>query len=165
MIEFLKFLQWIRKKYNFERNKFIGISIITIFISGALCVLLDINLPKEKWSNFVKLIPVLAFTLSTFITSYCLVKKTEKSEEQRANFTFRERVNLSIMIAIFLVSINLFLIDVNSSIYSITSASMLTIILWLLVFIRPFKYEIDKVKSEIEDEENDTKTEDILKKE
>lgn len=150
--DFLRFLQWIRTKYNTNKSKFISISIVTIFISTALCVLADINLPQKQWANFVKLIPVLSLTISSFITSYCLIKRTEKKEEERANFNFHERVNLSIIISIFLVAINLFLIDTNSNIYSLTTSIMLTIMLWLLVFIRPFKHEIDKVKSEIEEE-------------
>lgn len=150
IIQFFTFLQWLRKIYNKDKKKSLSISIVAIFISAFICVIADINLPQTKWSNFIKVIPVLLLTLSLFFTTYSLLNK-KQNEEKRANFTFYQRVNIVVFIVTFLVMFQILILKTTSSIYSLSTSIILCLILWSIVFIRPFKHEIDKAISELEE--------------
>lgn len=151
MLQFFKFLQWMRKTYNKDKRKSLSISIVAIFISAALCVIADMNLPKEKWSNFIKIIPVISLSLSLFFTTYSLHKS--KKEEERASLTFYQRVNISIVIITILVISHLAFLRITSPLYSLITALILCVIMWTIVFIRPFKHELDKAISELQEED------------
>lgn len=152
MIEFFKFLQLIRKTYNKDKKKSLSISIVAIFISSVLCIVADMNLPDKKWSNFVKIIPVLLLTLSLFFTSYSLLNK-KQDEEKRAKLDFYQRVNISIFIITILIMFHLLFLSTTSAIYSLITSIILCLIMWTFVFIRPFKHELDKAISELESNE------------
>lgn len=151
MLQFFKFLQWMRKTYNKDKKKSLSISIVAIFVSAALCVIADMNLPEEKWSNFIKIIPVISLSLSLFFTTYSLHKN--KKEEKRASLTFYQRVNISIVIITTLIISHLVFLRTTSPLYSLITALILCIIMWTIVFIRPFKHELDKAISELQEED------------
>lgn len=175
MLEFLKYLQKVRKWVNSDPKRFYLILMTVVVGFSGLSILLDILLPKTMLYHFIRSFVIIPFSVSLFTFLYGIYhRKFEQSESDnplkdsvREKYSFNQRINISILTMSLLIVIHILVVSNESALYSILTALLCSALGFLALFVRPFRDEYLRAEYELEDErdlEHDWQTR-VLKEE
>lgn len=95
--------------------------------------------------SLLVVISSLSLTMAALLTKEKIVRmrksKNEEYTELRKRMSFTQRRNLSLIIAVLVIALHLFLIDPKSGIYSIISTFTISVLMYLILFSFPTVYE------------------------
>lgn len=155
MIEFLKFLSFLRREVNTNIKKYFSVLLGSEVIFLLTAILIDRFLPWNIIFNFIRCIFAIIGSIINFCIIYGILHKLEynkNKEALRRGFSFNQRVNISIIIISFTVLFHLMIVKPKNLGYTFLSSIILCVWIYLIVFIRPFKYELDRESYGIDDE-------------
>jgi len=154
MTEFRKFLVWINNK-SIEDNKklirFNFISIISCFILGTL---LDIIFGNNNLINIFKASIVLFSGTNIFTLYFTQADKyfSNDREQFRSTFSYRQRINIALLVLSVVIVLYAMLISPNSVIYTFVSSLLFAVILGFISFVRPTSDELIRKSYGLSDE-------------
>ena len=154
MNNFRKFLIFLRQQKNTNLKMFTlaTLGVLTAFI--AIGVLTDIYLPWNYFINTVRCIFLLVIGLAMFSLIYVYMpeNKDYKILKLREALSFKQRLNLSLLIWFIVIVLDLVLVKSGSATYTISGSIVCAISLGLITFIRPTYDEIKKFENNVTDE-------------
>lgn len=154
MNNFRKFLIFLRQQKNTNLKMFTlaTLGILTAFI--AIGVLTDIYLPWNYFINTVRCIFLLVIGLEMFSLIYVYVpeNKDYKILNLREALSFKQRLNLSLLIWFIVIILDLILVKSGSATYTISGSIVCAISVGLVTFIRPTYDETKKFENNVTDE-------------
>ena len=157
---FRKFLIYLRQQRNTNLKMFtlVTLGIITAFV--AIGVLTDIYLPWNYFINTARCIFLLVIGLAIFSVIYVYMpeNKDYKILKLRELLSFKQRLNLSLLIWFIIIILDLILVKPGSASYTMSGSVVFSISLGLLTFIRPTYEETKRFENNLIDER------DIIKK-
>lgn len=141
--ELRKFLLFVNKKHNEDVKKFKTYTLTGVLILSLIGFLFDIFLEPNHITHFFKAIIVIlnGTTIFSILFTQTYRSLNEEKENFRENFSYKQRINISI-IGLFVVAVlfSLF-VDVKSPFYTFLASILFSYIIILLTFIRPTKEE------------------------
>lgn len=160
MEQIRKYILFLRKKDNQDNLKpTFAIRLLLVALASFLVsLLIDNFLPFNYWINMIRgvLACVLGLTFSSFVYIMSL-RESEKRKSRdryylpvRRRFSYRQRVNLSIVLGIVLLILS-FLGSKQDGIYTLKSSLIISSIFLLLTFVRRNRNEFIKDIYEIPD--------------
>ena len=154
MNNFRKFLIFLRQQKNTNLKMFTlaTLGVLTAFI--AIGVLTDIYLPWNYFINTVRCIFLLVIGLAMFSLIYVYMpeNKDYKILKLREALSFKQRLNLSLLIWFIVIVLDLVLVKSGSATYTISGSIVCAISLGLITFIRPTYDETQKFENNVTDE-------------
>lgn len=159
---FRKFLIFLRQQKNTNLKTF-TLAIIGILISFiAIGVLTDIYLPWNYFINTVRCIFLLVIGLAVFSLVYVYLpeNKDYKILKARETLSFKQRLNLSLLIWFVIIILDLILVKPGNLTYTISGSIVCAISLGLITFIRPTYDETKKFENNLTDERDVIRMED-----
>lgn len=154
MNNFRKFLIFLRQQKNTNLKMFTlaTLGVLTAFI--AIGVLTDIYLPWNYFINTVRCIFLLVIGLAMFSLIYVYMpeNKDYKILKLREALSFKQRLNLSLLIWFIVIVLDLVLVKSGSATYTISGSIVCAISLGLITFIRPTYDENKKFENNVTDE-------------
>ena len=144
----------IKRRFFKDKVKTSIIGAIIFLIPLVIATILDFrymnvsgNLPRWYiyFRSLLVVISSLSLTMAALLTKEKIVRirksKNEEYTELRKRMSFTQRRNLSLIIAVLVIALHLFLIDPKSGIYSIISTFTISILMYLILFSFPTVYE------------------------
>lgn len=144
----------IKRKFFKDKAKTSIIGAIIFLIPLVIATILDFrymnvsgDLPRWYiyFRSLLVVISSLSLTMAALLTKEKIVRirksKNEEYTELRKRMSFTQRRNLSLIIAVLVIALHLFLIDPKSGIYSIISTFTISILMYLILFSFPTVYE------------------------
>ena len=144
----------IKRKFFKDKVKTSIIGAIIFLVPLIIATILDFkymnvsgDLPRwyVYFRSLLVVISSLSLTMAALLTKEKIVRirksKNEEYTELRKRMSFTQRRNLSLIIAVFVIALHLFLIDPKSGIYSIISTFTISILMYLILFSFPTVYE------------------------
>ena len=144
----------IKRKFFKDKVKTSIIGTIIFLIPLVIATILDFrymnvsgDLPRWYiyFRSLLVVISSLSLTMAALLTKEKIVRirksKNEEYTELRKRMSFTQRRNLSLIIAVLVIALHLFLIDPKSGIYSIISTFTISILMYLILFSFPTVYE------------------------
>ena len=154
MNNFRKFLIFLRQQKNTNLKMFTlaTLGVLTAFI--AIGVLTDIYLPWNYFINTVRCIFLLVIGLAMFSLVYVYMpeNKDYKILKLREALSFKQRLNLSLLIWFIVIVLDLILVKSGSPTYTVSGSVVCAISLGLITFIRPTYDETKKFENNVTDE-------------
>lgn len=160
MEQIRKYILFLRKKDNQDNLKpAFAIRLLLVALASFLVSLLVDNfLPFNYWINMIR--GVLACVLGLSFSSFVYIMSLRESDKRksrdryylpvRRRFSYRQRVNLSIVLGIVLLILS-FLGSKQDGIYTLKSSLIISSIFLLLTFVRRHRNEFIKDIYEIPD--------------
>lgn len=144
----------IKRKFFKDKVKTSIIGAIIFLVPLVIATILDFrymnvsgDLPRWYiyFRSLLVVISSLSLTMAALLTKEKIVRirksKNEEYTELRKRMSFTQRRNLSLIIAVLVIALHLFLIDPKSGIYSIISTFTISILMYLILFSFPTVYE------------------------
>lgn len=154
MNNFRKFLIFLRQQKNTNLKMFTLaiLGVLAAFI--AIGVLTDIYLPWNYFINTVRCIFLLVIGLAMFSLVYVYMpeNKDYKILKLREALSFKQRLNLSLLIWFIVIVLDLILVKSGSPTYTVSGSVVCAISLGLITFIRPTYDETQKFENNVTDE-------------
>lgn len=154
MNNFRKFLIFLRQQKNTNLKMF-TLSIIGVLIAFiGIGVLTDIYLPWNYSINTVRCIFLLVIGLAMFSIIYVYLpeNKDYKILKLREMLSFKQRLNLSLLIWFIVIVLDLILVKPGNLTYTMSGSIVCAISLGLITFIRPTYDETKKFENNLIDE-------------
>lgn len=160
MEQIRKYILFLRKKDNQDNLKptFAVRLLLVALASFLVSLLVDNFLPFNYWINMIRgvLACVLGLSLSSFVYIMSLRESDKRKSKDRyylpvrMRFSYRQRVNLSIVLGVILLILS-FLGSKQDGIYTLKSSLIISSIFLLLTFVRRHRNEFIKDIYEIPD--------------
>ena len=144
----------IKRRFFKDKVKTSIIGAIIFLVPLIIATILDFkymnvsgNLPRWYiyFRSLLVVISSLSLTMAALLTKEKIVRirksKNEEYTELRKRMSFTQRRNLSLIIAVLVIVLHLFLIDPKSGVYSIISTFTISILMYLILFSFPTVYE------------------------
>lgn len=144
----------IKRRFFKDKVKTSIIGAIIFLVPLVIATILDFrymnvsgDLPRWYiyFRSLLVVISSLSLTMAALLTKEKIVRirksKNEEYTELRKRMSFTQRRNLSLIIAVLVIALHLFLIDPKSGIYSIISTFTISILMYLILFSFPTVYE------------------------
>ena len=156
LIDFIndKIIFPIKRRFFKDKVKTSIIGAIIFLVPLIIATILDFrymnvsgDLPRWYiyFRSLLVVISSLSLTMAALLTKEKIVRmrksKNEEYTELRKRMSFTQRRNLSLIIAVLVIALHLFLIDPKSGIYSIISTFTISILMYLILFSFPTVYE------------------------
>ena len=154
MNNFRKFLIFLRQQKNTNLKMF-TLSIIGILIAFiGIGILTDIYLPWNYFINTVRCIFLLVIGLAMFSIIYVYLpeNKDYKILKLREMLSFKQRLNLSLLIWFIVIVLDLIVVKPGNLTYTMSGSIVCAISLGLITFIRPTYDETKKFENNLIDE-------------
>ena len=154
MNNFRKFLIFLRQQKNTNLKMF-TLSIIGILIAFiGIGILTDIYLSWNYFINTVRCIFLLVIGLAMFSIIYVYLpeNKDYKILKLREMLSFKQRLNLSLLIWFIVIVLDLILVKPGNLTYTMSGSIVCAISLGLITFIRPTYDETKKFENNLIDE-------------
>lgn len=152
---FRKFLIYLRQQKNTNFNKFVVITSLALAISIIIGVLADLYLPWNYFINTVRCIFLLVTGTTAFSLFYTFIPDNDteiKFFRLRKILSFRQRLNLSLLIWFIVIILDLILVKPGTASYTISGSIICAISLGLFTFIRPTYEETKRFENNVIDE-------------
>lgn len=144
----------IKRRFFKDKVKTSIIGAIIFLVPLVIATILDFrymnvsgDLPRWYiyFRSLLVVISSLSLTMAALLTKEKIVRirksKNEEYTELRKRMSFTQRRNLSLIIAVLVIALHLFLIDPKSGVYSIISTFTISILMYLILFSFPTVYE------------------------
>lgn len=144
----------IKRKFFKDKIKTSIIGAIIFLVPLIIATILDfryMNVSKDlpRWYIYFRsllvVISSLSLTMAALLTKEKIVRIKKSGNEEytelRKRMSLTQRRNLSLIIAVAVIVLHLFLIDPKSGIYSIISTFTVSILMYLILFSFPTVYE------------------------
>lgn len=158
MQKFFKYLSFLKKKLNTTNKVLFFMSFVTLSLIGFfLGLVVDIYLPWNFVFNTVRCLVVLYVSTVLFSFTFSIVTEikqrynTKFKYEWLKDLSFKQRTNLSIIIAGICIILFVLTIKVNSVYYTFVAGILFSIFIWLVYFMRPTADEIEAMYAGEED--------------
>lgn len=158
MQKFFKYLSFLKKKLNTTNKVLFFMSLITLSLIGFfLGLVVDIYLPWNFVFNTVRCLVVLYVSTVLFSFTFSIVTEIKQRYNKRFKYewlkdlSFKQRTNLSIIIAGICIILFVLTIKVNSVYYTFVAGILFSIFIWLVYFMRPTADEIEAMYAGEED--------------
>lgn len=158
MQKFFKYLSFLKKKLNTTNKVLFFMSFVTLSLIGFfLGLVVDIYLPWNFIFNTIRCLVVLYVSLVIFSFAFSIVTEIKQRYNKRFKYewlkdlSFKQRTNLSIIIAGICIILFVLTIKVNSVYYTFVSGILFSIFIWLVYFMRPTADEIEAMYAGEED--------------
>lgn len=158
MQKFFKYLSFLKKKLNTTNKVLFFMSFVTLSLIGFfLGLIVDIYLPWNFIFNTVRCLVVLYVSTVLFSFTFSIVTEikqrynTKFKYEWLKDLSFKQRTNLSIIIAGICIILFVLTIKVNSVYYTFVAGILFSIFIWLVYFMRPTADEIEAMYAGEED--------------
>jgi hypothetical protein len=158
MQKFFKYLSFLKKKLNTTNKVLFFMSFVTLSLIGFfLGLIVDIYLPWNFIFNTVRCLVVLYVSTVLFSFAFSIVTEIKQRYNKRFKYewlkdlSFKQRTNLSIIIAGICIILFVLTIKVNSVYYTFVAGILFSIFIWLVYFMRPTADEIEAMYAGEED--------------
>ena len=155
MQKFFKYLSFLKKKLNTTNKVLFFMSFVTLSLIGFfLGLIVDIYLPWNYFINTVRCIFLLVIGLAMFSIIYVYLpeNKDYKILKLREMLSFKQRLNLSLLIWFIVIVLDLILVKPGNLTYTMSGSIVCAISLGLITFIRPTYDETKKFENNLIDE-------------
>lgn len=154
MTEFRRFLVYLKRKSDNNNNQVIKFTLLSIILMTILGIVIDSNFSINYITNTIKAIIVIINGLSIFSLIFTQGDKYMNNDREtfRSLYSYRQRINISIISLSILVVLFALFVSQSSVIYTLTASVLFAITLIFLSFVRPTPEEIVKNTYGIEDE-------------
>lgn len=158
MQKFFKYLSFLKKKLNTTNKVLFFMSFVTLSLIGFfLGLVVDIYLPWNFVFNTVRCLVVLYVSTVLFSFTFSIVTEIKQRYNKRFKYewlkdlSFKQRTNLSIIIAGICIILFVLTIKVNSIYYTFVAGLLFSLFIWLVYFMRPTADEIEAMYAGEED--------------
>lgn len=150
--DIMKLLQRIRRSYYNNKKKF-KIKYITLAVLLSVgCVLIDLFVPwGNTLYNYLRCVPLVPLSIILFMISYTMLPNVVDNKV-KANFTYHQRVNISILVFAILIGLHLFLLKPGFVLYTLSTSILMTVLMHTTLFTIPLKDEKERLELGIEKE-------------
>lgn len=180
MLEFMKFLSFIKKKAVANYIKMLITLLVSFILLLAIGIVVDNFVPWNYFANTMRCIIAICGAVILFLIIFVIsfkmrynknkeilnpLDKKEKIKSYFSDLSYRQRANLSVIIVVISIIIFLLLARIHTSGYTVTATFLFTSWLGLFYFVKPKFNEVDKESKGLSDERDIEKDIDIYKKE
>ena len=158
MQKFFKYLSFLKKKLNTTNKVLFFMSFVTLSLIGFfLGLVVDIYLPWNFIFNTIRCLVVLYVSIVLFSFTFSIVTEIKQRYDKRFKFewlkdlSFKQRTNLSIIIAGVCIILFVLTIKVNSVYYTFVAGLLFSLFIWLIYCMKPTVDEIEAMYAGEED--------------
>lgn len=164
--ELRKYTIFLRRNYNLQYKKTRNILSCVFLLLFPICILVDKFLPWGTLFNFIRMPIALLFGVIAYSFSYFMLHKKyeeyNKTKDKIKLFSYRQRVNLTIILVGLSVFAFIFFIQPGIVVYSLLWGLYIMVLLYLATFTKPTREELIQAAYGLEDEK-DIKHQQFLK--
>lgn len=156
--ELRKYTIFLRRNYNIEYKKTRNILLSLFILLIPICIVIDKFIPWGTLFNFIRMPISLGFGVVTYSLSYFMLHKKyeeyKKTQEKTSRFSYKQRLNLTIMFVGLSIFAFVFFIQPGIIVYSLLWGLYIMILLYLATFTMPTREELIKSAYGFEDEKD-----------
>lgn len=163
-LTFLQIMVWIRKQVNLKTKLFFIVTVAIFFSLSIVALFVDKYFQFKPIQNFVRMFLSLGIGVSLFSFLYGLLIakqiRIDKIRKTHRAYSHLQRVNISILIISFIVTLHILLFPIGSFLYTFSAGLVIAIGICLLNFITPKSWEVNQFingKEDIRDLTDDRK--------
>ena len=158
MQKFFKYLSFLKKKLNTTNKVLFFMSFVTLSLIGFfLGLVVDIYLPWNFVFNTIRCLVVLYVSIVLFSFTFSIATEIKQRYNKRFKYewlkdlSFKQRTNLSIIIAGICIILFVLTVKVNSVYYTFVAGLLFSLFIWLIYFMKPTVDEIEAMYAGEED--------------